>query len=1041
MCGICFVLLISLIYTEVKYKWGQNMKRSKGNVGSIVVFVQVLVLAAVISLAHGVDKVKAAGDIQITGIVTNSSGTNMDDVSVYATAPGTTDVDFGPVTTASDGSYELDVTAGTYDFHFVPATGSGQGPVVDGNISVLNNQTIDVQLEPATYTYSGTLYGDNGNPISGLQVEVDGSAGSGSATTNSNGQFSMTVPAGIYTNLSFYAARSNSDGATADGYQLASGTGIGSDNDTNIDLSSSNVSQNFTLHFSTVTVTVNDSSGNPEPGATVSANSENGTQTGSTTVDSGGTTSSFSIGNASAGGSTDANGQFTFLVPQGASFTANTIDAGFADGTIARNSNTLTASNDTSIVFQEVPTYTYSGIINDDNGNPISGLQVEVDGSAGSGSATTNSNGQFNMTITAGVYTDLYFLTNNQGGATADGYQLASGMSIGSSNDTSIDLSSSNVSQNFTLHFSTVTATVNDGSGNPEPGATVSANSELAGQSSTTTVDSGGTTSSLPINDVLGSGTTNENGQFTFLVPQGASFGPNSIVADFTDSTVARNSNTLTASNDTSIVFQEVPTYTYSGTLYGDNGNPISGLQVEVDGSAGSGSATTNSNGQFSMTVPAGIYTNLSFYAARSNSDGATADGYQLASGTGIGSDNDTNIDLSSSNVSQNFTLHFSTVTVTVNDSSGNPEPGATVSANSENGTQTGSTTVDSGGTTSSFSIGNASAGGSTDANGQFTFLVPQGASFTANTIDAGFADGTIARNSNTLTASNDTSIVFQEATPSVAPTITSAGSNEINARDKSNFTVTTTGSPAPNITEAGNLPNGLLFTDNGDGTASITGQASTTNQGIYFITLTATNSVGSTSQNFVLSVNNVQEAPTFVSANNVTESYGVPFSFTVDTSGDPIPTISKISGSGNLPSSVTLKDNGDGTAMLSGQLAKASDSGTYTFTVQAKNKNGSVFQPFTLTITKTPVIKSISAKTATIGTSFSQSVSASGDPTPNLSVSGLTSGLSFADSGNGTGNVTGTPTTGSDGTYTVTITASNSEGSSTSNFTIKVKG
>jgi hypothetical protein len=631
MCGICFVLLISLIYTEVKYKWGQNMKRSKGNVGSIVVFVQVLVLAAVISLAHGVDKVKAAGDIQITGIVTNSSGTNMDDVSVYATAPGTTDVDFGPVTTASDGSYELDVTAGTYDFHFVPATGSGQGPVVDGNISVLNNQTIDVQLEPATYTYSGTLYGDNGNPISGLQVEVDGSAGSGSATTNSNGQFSMTVPAGIYTNLSFYAARSNSDGATADGYQLASGTGIGSDNDTNIDLSSSNVSQNFTLHFSTVTVTVNDSSGNPEPGATVSANSENGTQTGSTTVDSGGTTSSFSIGNASAGGSTDANGQFTFLVPQGASFTANTIDAGFADGTIARNSNTLTASNDTSIVFQE--------------------------------------------------------------------------------------------------------------------------------------------------------------------------------------------------------------------------------------------------------------------------------------------------------------------------------------------------------------------------------------------------------------------------ATPSVAPTITSAGSNEINARDKSNFTVTTTGSPAPNITEAGNLPNGLLFTDNGDGTASITGQASTTNQGIYFITLTATNSVGSTSQNFVLSVNNVQEAPTFVSANNVTESYGVPFSFTVDTSGDPIPTISKISGSGNLPSSVTLKDNGDGTAMLSGQLAKASDSGTYTFTVQAKNKNGSVFQPFTLTITKTPVIKSISAKTATIGTSFSQSVSASGDPTPNLSVSGLTSGLSFADSGNGTGNVTGTPTTGSDGTYTVTITASNSEGSSTSNFTIKVKG
>jgi hypothetical protein len=141
-----------------------------------------------------------------------------------------------------------------------------------------------------------------------------------------------------------------------------------------------------------------------------------------------------------------------------------------------------------------------------------------------------------------------------------------------------------------------------------------------------------------------------------------------------------------------------------------------------------------------------------------------------------------------------------------------------------------------------------------------------------------------------------------------------------------------------------------------------------------------ATSSAGTTSQNFVLTIDNVQSVPTFVSANNLTESFGVPFSYMVDTTGGPILNISKLSGGGNLPSGVILKDNNDGTATLSSELNKVSDSGVYTFTIKANNKSGTATQAFTLTITKTPVIASITNKTAYVGTTHNQSVSAGGN-------------------------------------------------------------
>jgi predicted outer membrane repeat protein len=71
-------------------------------------------------------------------------------------------------------------------------------------------------------------------------------------------------------------------------------------------------------------------------------------------------------------------------------------------------------------------------------------------------------------------------------------------------------------------------------------------------------------------------------------------------------------------------------------------------------------------------------------------------------------------------------------------------------------------------------------------------------------------------------------------------------------------FAVTTTGNPVPTVTEKGALPKKLTFTDNGNGTATITGKPKMT--GVYHLTIVATFGKGTNkyvvSQAFTLTIN-----------------------------------------------------------------------------------------------------------------------------------------------------------------------------------------
>jgi hypothetical protein len=303
-------------------------------------------------------------------------------------------------------------------------------------------------------------------------------------------------------------------------------------------------------------------------------------------------------------------------------------------------------------------------------------------------------------------------------------------------------------------------------------------------------------------------------------------------------------------------------------------------------------------------------------------------------------------------------------------------------------------------------------------------------------------APGTGGTYALTFTASNGVhapAVQVFTLTVTQAPAVTSATSTTFTAGTPGTFTVTTTGFPVPSTTLTGALPTGLTFVDNGDGTATLGGTPAAGSGGNYPVNITAANgTVPDAVQAFTLNVN---QAPAITSLNTATFSVGAPGTFTVTTTGLPVPALTI---TGALPAGVTFTDNGDGTATLSGTPA-AGTGGSYALTITAANGVGAnATQAFTLNVSQGPAITSAASTTFVTGTPGSFTVTTTGSPAPTIAAGGaaLPAGVTFVDNGNGTGTLSGTPAVGTAGVYALTFTATNSAGSSAPQaFTLTVSG
>jgi hypothetical protein len=130
-------------------------------------------------------------------------------------------------------------------------------------------------------------------------------------------------------------------------------------------------------------------------------------------------------------------------------------------------------------------------------------------------------------------------------------------------------------------------------------------------------------------------------------------------------------------------------------------------------------------------------------------------------------------------------------------------------------------------------------------------------------------------------------------------------------------------------------LPSGVVFQAGAPGSATISGTPAAGSGGIYAVTVKATNSAGSSSQSFTLTVD---QSPAITSAASAKATVGTKLTFTVTTSGYPAAALSE---SGSLPPGLKFKPTSSGTASITGTPA-AGSAGTYDITVTASNGIGS---------------------------------------------------------------------------------------------------
>jgi hypothetical protein len=247
------------------------------------------------------------------------------------------------------------------------------------------------------------------------------------------------------------------------------------------------------------------------------------------------------------------------------------------------------------------------------------------------------------------------------------------------------------------------------------------------------------------------------------------------------------------------------------------------------------------------------------------------------------------------------------------------------------------------------------------------------------------------------------------------APTITSAGSIMFTVAVAGSFTVTTTGTPIPSLSESGTLPAGVMFTDNGNGSAMLSGTPAFGSGGTYPLTLTATNGVGTpTSQLFTLTV---ASAPLAISTTQLpAATAGTSYSITLTATGGTAPYTWSGAGVDGLTFS--------GTGLLSGTPSQA---GTFTQGVTVTDSTGATTNASLTLSVAAPVapvvVSTTSLPPATAGTNYSVTITASGGTGPYTWSGTGVDGLTLS----GIGLLSGTLTQA--GTFTQGVTVKDSAG------------
>lgn len=176
-----------------------------------------------------------------------------------------------------------------------------------------------------------------------------------------------------------------------------------------------------------------------------------------------------------------------------------------------------------------------------------------------------------------------------------------------------------------------------------------------------------------------------------------------------------------------------------------------------------------------------------------------------------------------------------------------------------------------------------------------------------------------------------------------VAPKFATPGTATFTVGLPATFNVLTSDRKAK-ITESGKIPLGLTIHSKPGG--FVLSGTPTGPGGKYVLRFTARNAAGSTSQQFVLAL---EQVPSF-SKGYPDSIYGVMLKYDstpIKATGYPLPTITE---QGTLPSGLSFHSFPDGTALISGTPSSFGSSGDSTITLTATNAAGSTTETMSVT-------------------------------------------------------------------------------------------
>jgi hypothetical protein len=717
----------------------------------------------------------------------------------------------------------------------------------------------------------------------------------------------------------------------------AVGSGLGN-------YSISYVNGSLTVNAATLTITAKDASKTFGQSLTFSGSEftatglQNGETVGSVTLVSGGSDATASVGPY----------DIVASAATGGTFNASNYNIGYVDGTLTVNARALTVTaNSTSKTYGQTVTFagtefSTSGLVNGDTVSSVTlvssgaavtaavaGSPYAIVASAATGSGLANYNISYvngtltvnakALTITANSTSKTYGQTVTFAGTEFSAAGLVNGDSVSSVTLTSSGaaatasvagspyaitasaavgsgLSNYNISYvNGTLTVNTKALTITAKDISKTYGQTITfAGTELTAAG----LANGDSVSSVSLSSAGAAATASVAGSpYAITASAAVGSGLANYAISYVNGTLTVNTKALTiTAKDISKTYGQ--TITFAGTELTAaglaNGDTVSSVSLSSSGAAATAAVAGS---PYAITASNAV-------------------------GTGLA-----NYNISYANGS--LTVAAATLTITAKDASKTFGQSLTFSGSEftatglQNGETVGSVTLSSNGA-------DAAAVGGTYA---ITPSAATGGTFTAGNYAVSYVDGTLTVNQ--------------------AAAITSNNSATFTVGSNSSFTITTTGFPTPTFSENGALPGGVGFTDNGNGTATLSGSPLTS--GTFTFTITAQNGVGTLdSQTFTLTANPSTTPPTDVSLSGSGSVLGLPGQ-TVGTLNTADPNLNQ-----SFTYSLVGGDSSlfalNGNTLVTSAAFPASGQASYTVVVRSTDSLGlSVDKALTVTVSNFP--------------------------------------------------------------------------------------